>query len=153
MKVMNAGVDRPLNHLQSRSMNAARCCRNLQSIAPNWPLTARAIFFLIPISILRSSCPRDNGPFVAANETFVIALLGRLQPAIELGKMPRKTQLIATLGRRPIAILQCQEGIVHEPVPRCLASIAIRQPQKAALTQTRIGRVLRRYIGRHHADG
>ena len=86
--MMNAGVDRPLNQPHSRSMNPARCCRNLQSSAPNWPLTARAIFFLIPISILRSSCSDDNGPFVAANETFVITLLGRLQPAIELGKMP-----------------------------------------------------------------
>jgi hypothetical protein len=85
--VMNAGVDRPLNRPHSRSMNPAQCCRNLRSSAPNWPLTARAIVFLIPISILRSSCSGDNGPFVAADETFVIVLLVRLQPAIEFGKM------------------------------------------------------------------
>ena len=92
--MMNAGVDRPLDHRQSRSINAPRCCRNLQSPVANRPLTARAIFFLISTSILRpslrSSCPGDNGPFVAANETFVIAVLGRLQPAIELGEMPRQ---------------------------------------------------------------
>jgi hypothetical protein len=86
--VVNAAVD-PLSHLQFRSMNAARCRRNLQSPVANRPLTARAIFFLISTSIVRSSCPAANGPFVAANETFVIALLGRLQPATELGKMPR----------------------------------------------------------------
>jgi len=77
MKVGNAGVGRPLSHLQSRSMNAARCSRNLQSPVANRPRTARAISFLISIRILRPSCPGDNGPFVAANETFVIALLGR----------------------------------------------------------------------------
>jgi hypothetical protein len=87
--VVNAGVDRPLNHPQSRSMNAARCCRNLQSPSANRPRTAGAIFFLISTSIVRSSCPGDNGPFVAANGTFVTALLGRLQPATELGMMPR----------------------------------------------------------------
>jgi len=80
--VVNAGVDRPLNHRQSRSMNAARYCRNLQSTAANRPLTAGAILFIISTSIVRSSCPGDNGPFV-------IALLGRLQPATEVGKMPR----------------------------------------------------------------
>jgi hypothetical protein len=87
--VVNAGVDHPLSHLQSRSMNAARCCRNLQSPVANRPLTARAIFFLISTSIVRSSCPADNGPFVAANGTFVIAVVGRFQPAIDLGEMPR----------------------------------------------------------------
>jgi hypothetical protein len=87
--VVNAGVDRPLNHRQSRSMNAARCCRNLQSPAANRPLTAGPILFIISTSIVRSSCPGDNGPFVGANGTVVIALLGRLQPATEVGKMPR----------------------------------------------------------------
>jgi hypothetical protein len=87
--VMKAGVDRPLNHLQSRSMNAARCCRNPQSPVANRPRTPRAISFLISTGIVRPSCRDDNGPFVAANGTFVIALLGRLQLAIELGTMPR----------------------------------------------------------------
>jgi hypothetical protein len=87
--VVNAGVDRPLNYRQSRSMNAARCCRNVQSPVANRPLTAGAIFFLISTSIVRSSCSGDNGPFVAANGTFVIGPLGRLQPVTEVGKMPR----------------------------------------------------------------
>ena len=49
---MSAGVDRPLSLLRSRSMNAARCCRNLQSPVANRLLTARAISFLISTGIL-----------------------------------------------------------------------------------------------------
>jgi hypothetical protein len=120
MKVMNAGVDRPLDHRQSRSINAPRCCRNLQSPVANRPLTARAIFFLISTSILRSSlrssCPGDNGPFVAANETFVIAVLGRLQPAIELGEMPRQKSADCERGLAPV-----QPSLVptrHQELPR-----------------------------------
>ena len=87
--MMSAGVDRPLNRLQSRSMNATRRCPNLQSSVANRLLPAGAISILISTGIVRPSCRDDNGPFVAANGTFVIALLGRLQPAIELGKMSR----------------------------------------------------------------
>src|SRR5438876_11862733 len=65
---MKAGVDHPLNHLQSRSMNVARCFRNLQSPVANRPRTARAISFSISIRILRPSCPGDNGPFVLPKE-------------------------------------------------------------------------------------
>ena len=72
MEVMNAGMDRPLGLLRSRSMNAARCCRNLQSPVANEPRTARAISFLISTGILIPSCPCDNGPFVLPKEHFVM---------------------------------------------------------------------------------
>ena len=87
--MMSAGVDRPLNRLQSRSMNAARRCHNLQPPLANRFLPAGVVSILISTGIVRPSCRDDNGPFVAANGTFVIALLGRLQLAIELGTMPR----------------------------------------------------------------
>src|SRR2546429_5283023 len=44
------------------------------------------------------------------------------------------------------------EELLRKPVPRCPifeSRIAIRQPWRATLAQTRIGRVLHRYIGKH----
>lgn len=97
MEVMNAGVHRPSNNLQSRSTNAARCCRNLQSPLANRLLTAGAIFFLVPTGILKPSCPGDNGPFVASSGTFVIAppvgfansRSGWEMPRLKLGRLQR----------------------------------------------------------------
>jgi hypothetical protein len=73
--VMSAGVD---HH-----------CRNLQPPLANRLLPAGAVSILVSTGIVRPSCRDDNGPFVGANGTFVIVLLGRLQLAIELGTMPR----------------------------------------------------------------
>jgi hypothetical protein len=70
--VMNAGMDRPSNCLQSRSLNAARCCRNLQPLLAYRLLSAEAVSILISTGIVRLSCRDDNGPFVAADGTFVI---------------------------------------------------------------------------------